>query len=268
MATCSTGGSNAGLVRGTITTKPKSGDALWVAPPTSNEEEETREMTEPTWVQCKETVRRGQWEDNQCSKSKTGGGWETQEVIATTEVTSSGELELEDSKATGGAVALKCTGNSTGWVGGNTAGGVVSMTNIKCGFVSKKHGSCEESAGVTAKPRNLPWGIKLEERTGGVRDMLESGDRKEEGNGEPGWAVECTVVGVIKITDRCEHSDNTTSVVGNRATGALETTFDETTQEETMATCSVGGSNAGLVRGAITTKAKDSAALWVADKSL
>ena len=274
MFKCTAGGAEAGLVHGKILSKPRGSGSLWVLQSGEKEEkeekgkeegeEETHSPAGLTWVQCKETVGKGRWEDDRCTKPEGTGDWETQEVIATTEVTSSSRLELEDSKATGGAVALKCTGNSTGWVGGNTAGGVVSMTNIKCGFVSEKHGSCEESAGVTAKPRNLPWGIKLEERTGGVRDMLESGDRKEEGNGEPGWAVECTVVGVIKITDRCEHSDNTTSVVGNRAEGTIESQSEGVTKKETMATCSTGGSNAGLVRGTITTKPKSGDALWVA----
>ena len=71
-------------------------------------------MAVPRWVHCVK-VEKGKWLDNNCAKAGEGT-WETKELVGTSEVTSSGELEMEDSKATGGAVDLECAGTSKGWV--------------------------------------------------------------------------------------------------------------------------------------------------------
>ena len=68
---------------------------------------------------------------------------------------------------------------------------------------------------------------------------------------------------VLKITDTCEHSGNTVSTNALRSTGELKEKFDERTKEETMATCSVGGADAGLVRGTLTNKLSSGNALWI-----
>jgi hypothetical protein len=221
-------------------------------------------MATPRWVTC--VKGSGKFENNQCVKIGSGG-WETKELVGTSTVTSSGELELEDANATGGATGIKCKGTGTGWVANLTTGagedGVTKISATSCSFLSGKVGSCEESKGATAKPRNLPWGTRLEERGSEVRDVLVSGPKNEEGNGEPGWSVECTVAGILKITDTCERSGNTVNTANVRSTGELEEKFDERTKEETMATCSVGGSNSGLVRGTLTNKLSSGAALWI-----
>jgi hypothetical protein len=226
-------------------------------------------MATARWVKCEKVLTGGHWSSGTCATA--GTGWETKEVEGTSEVTSSGELELEDSKATGGATGIKCKGTGTGWIANLTSGGTGGVTTIKatsCSFLAGKVGSCEESKGVTAKPRNLPWGTKLVEKENEVRDELNSGPKKEEGNGEPGWSVECTVDGILKIVDTCERQDNTTNAIANRSTGELENKFDKTTEEETMATCSVGGSNAGLARGTITSKLTNENAFWIVAPNL
>ncbi len=261
MATCSVGSTNAGLARGTITSKLTNGNAFWTTPPGP-----PPTVANPRWGDCvKVGATEGHYSSGLCNES--GTGWETKELEGTSTVTASGELELEDAKATGGATGIKCKGTSTGWIANPTSGngqnGITTITATSCTFLSGKVGSCEESKGVTAKARNLPWGTRLIERETEVRDELNSGPKKEEGNGEPGWSVECTVAGILKITDTCEHQGNTLSTTPNRTTGELEEKFDKRTEEETMATCNVGGTNAGLARGTITSKLTNGNAFWI-----
>jgi hypothetical protein len=227
-------------------------------------------MATARWVTC--VKGSGPFSTNQCTTTGSGG-WETKELAGTSTVTSSGELELEDAKATGGATGIICKGSGTGWVAnlstGNGEDGVTKITATSCKFLSGKVGACEESKGVTAKARNLPWGTKLVENgKKEVRDEIVSGAKKEEGEGEPGWSVECTVGGILKITDTCEHSGNTVSTHANRSTGELEESFDEITKAETMAKCSVGGAEAGLVRGTLANKLSSGAALWILSPEL
>ena len=255
MAKCTASAKDSGLVRGTTIAKLRNGNALWVQPPS----EETAEVaTAPRWVDCaKVGESEGHFSSGSCTTS--GSGWETKELAATSEVTSSGELELEDEEAPGGAVNIKCTGSGTGWVS-NVArksepgeGGVTTVTNIKCSFV--KHGECEESAGVTAKPLNLPWGTKLLERGSEVRDEIPVG---------AGWNVECTVAKILKIQDKCEAVvNNTANVVANRSSLTVESVFDERTKEETMAKCTASAKDSGLVRGTTIAKLRNGNALWV-----
>ena len=98
-------------------------------------------MAVPRWVHCVKSEK-GKWSDGTCSKS--GTGWETKELVGTSEVTSSGELELEDTKATGGAVSVKCSGENKGWVA-NLASltepgedGVATITQHKMRFRKKR----------------------------------------------------------------------------------------------------------------------------------
>ena len=232
-------------------------------------------MAVPRWVHCVKSTT-GTYNSGLCTTA--GTGWETTEVIGTSEVTTStSKLELEDTKATGGAVDIECSGTGTGWVTnlstktipGEDGIAAINEASIKCAFIEKKHGSCEEEIEPKAHPRNLPWGTKLKEVVKGteegeeVRDELVSGPRNQEGNGEPGWAVECRVAGILKISDRCEASGRTIRVRSNRATGKTEFVFDKKTEEEGRATCSVGGEKAGRVTGTILSSLRSGNALWV-----
>jgi hypothetical protein len=170
-----------------------------------------------------------------------------------------GNWKLEDEEAPGGPVNIKCAGSDTGWVSNPASksepgeDGIATVTNIKCSFV--KHGECEESAGVTAKPLNLPWGTKLMERGSEVRDEIPVG---------AGWDVECTVAKILKIEDKCEAVvNNTANVVANRSSLTVESVFDGRTKEETMAKCSATGTDSGLVRGTTISKLRNGNALWV-----
>ena len=216
-------------------------------------------MAAPKWVHCVKVATGGQWSSGTCKTA--GTGWETKAITETSEVTTSGKLELEDQEAPGGAVAITCTGRDLGWVANlstSAEGGMFNISSIACTFVSGKNGSCESTKAVTAAPRNLPWGTKLEEKSGEVRGTLVSGST----SGAPGWAVECTVAGVLKITDTCERSGNTTKEK-NSSEGTIESEFDNVTKEEPMATCSASGKASGLVRGIITAKLRSGNAFWI-----
>ncbi len=231
-------------------------------------------MATARWVTCEKGS--GKYTSNTCT-TLGAGGWETKELAGTSTVTGSGEVEMEDSKATGGATAIKCKGSGTGWVAnpktGNGEGGTITVTASSCSFI--KAGSCETSKTVTGKARNLPWGSRLVEgpraessgigavNANEVRAELVSGPRKEEGNGEPGWSVECTVGGILKITDTCERQGNTGSTNALRSTGEMEGKSETLTEAETKATCSVGGANAGAVRGTGVSKLSSGNALWI-----
>jgi hypothetical protein len=216
------------------------------------------------WVTC--VKGSGVYTSTTCT-TVGAGGWETKELAGTSTVTSSGEVEMEDAKATGGATGIVCKGTGTGWVSNPTTGngedGVTTITQTSCKFLTGKVGSCEESKGISARARNLPWGTKLVEREKEVRDELRSGPHDEEGNGEPGWSFECTVAGILKITDTCEHQGNTANVIAKRSTGEVEGKADERTKEETMGTCSVGGRESQLLRGTISSRLSSGNAFWV-----
>ncbi len=214
-------------------------------------------MAVPRWVTCEKVSSGGHFSSGSCTTA--GTEWATKELVGTSEVTSRGSLELEDQEALGGAVNLLCSGTGTGWVSNsaNTSepgeGGAATITNVKCSFI--KHGECEESAGVTAKPLNLPWGGRLKESGSEVRG---------EGPIGAGWDVECTVAKILKIQDKCESIiHNTGNVLPNRTNSTVEGVADEVTKEETMAKCSASGKESGLVRGTLISKLRSGNALWV-----
>ena len=214
-------------------------------------------MAVPRWVHCVKSAT-GKYSNGLCNAS--GTGWETKELTETSEVTSSGELELEDTKATGGAVAVKCTGNNTGWVSNpkatNESGedGVATITNVKCVFV--KEGLCRKIISVEA--RNLPWGTRLEESGTEVRDEIITGSA----SGEPGWKVSCENILGGTTEDTCVRSGNTVNAIAIRATGKLESVFDAITAKS-KAKCTIGGSAAGNVSGTVLSLLRSGNALWI-----
>ena len=108
------------------------------------------------WEQCKNVGTGGHWSNALCSKPATGGAWETKEVTETEELTSSGEVELTDTKATGGESTIKCKGSDAGWIGAKGGDGETVVTAEGCTRVT---GLCESN--VTARAINLPWYTQL-----------------------------------------------------------------------------------------------------------
>jgi hypothetical protein len=223
-------------------------------------------MAVPRWVHCVK-VTTGQWEDPNCSKKGSTNVYETQAITATSEVTSSGTLKLED---TATKVKLTCTGSNRGWVVNLTTGaGEDGIIEIAASGCKTQEGSAECTEPLF-EARNLPWGTRLvegkrakegtKEEVGPeeVRDELISGPKKQEGEGEPGWAVRCTVGGIIKVTDRCEKSGTSQNARNNRETGATEFVFSKE-----PAKCSFAGGETGKAEGTVISKLRALTALWV-----
>lgn len=204
---------------------------------------------QPKWVAC-EKVTSGKWTNNNCTTAGSGT-FETKAVTETVEVTSSspGGLELEDSKATGGATAITCEGSDLGTVGNEGSDSVTRITASNCTLVKEKHGSCEEGKPLTARALNLPWATKLEEvenKTTKEKEVRDSVTSLVSGK-SPGWAVECTVAKVLKITDECT-GNTSTGITNVRNEGKVKAEFDKVTAEK-PGTCTVGGASSGFVRG-------------------
>ena len=204
----------------------------------------TPALAVPKWQWCVKSIS-----ESECLKIGEGNA-ESTEIVETEEVTSSGELEIEDEKATGGAVAVKCKGSGAGWVddpSGAGDDGVSAISNLSCTLV--KAGQCKEL--VSVKPRNLPWGSRLAGKEKAVRDELVSGPKKEIGSGEPGWTVVCkTIIG--EVTDTCEGTVSA-KTTDNEAKGVVEEEFEA---KSGKTTCTLGGAKAGNMRGSLTIKVK------------
>jgi hypothetical protein len=228
-------------------------------------------MAAPRWVHCVKvkTAGTGQWNNANCSEIDKTNEYETKAITETSEVTSSGKLTRTDTDTIEGEVKIECEESNRGWVvnlgTGPGEGGIISISAINCKTLK---GTCEKPNGSA---RNLPWGIRLVEVAGKeeVRDELISGPRKEEGEGQPGYAVECTVGGIIKVIDRCERSGTTQNVLNNRVTGATAFVFEAKAGEN--ANCSEAKEKAretGTVLGTVTEKLRALTSLWVLAQNL
>jgi len=188
------------------------------------------------WGLCSK-VESGKFKDSLCLQPGTGA-FEFKKLTAAVAVTgaSEGKIKLEDMEATGGASLIECEGNQEGTVGPGVEDEVTKITATSCVIVS---GSCENEA--TAKAVNLPWKTELAEEGGVVYDKIISGT-----GGEPGWKVECKVLGIFKVQDTCEGTAKTRSL--DIHNGVL-VHFEPPLQKP--AKCSLSGKESGLVTGLV-----------------
>jgi hypothetical protein len=105
----------------------------------------------------------------------------------------SGKVKVTDAKTVAGALSLECEDTVEGSSGMAGFGEVTKLTASKCGAAKV----CESGASNTIEPLNLPWYSELVTVEGTIRDVVRSS-----GNGTPGLAVHCKVVGV-KMVDEC-----------------------------------------------------------------
>jgi hypothetical protein len=160
-------------------------------------------------------------------------------------VSASYKLQFADLAATGGSTEMVCEGSSTGRIGPLAHDEVVTLTAEKCRFVSGKNGSCEAEKEVTGRAVNLPYLTLLITVGAGVtEDLISPGAR----GGNPGWSVECTVLGVFRTQDTCTSPDTRTLVVN--LAGGVDTIFQES---ETLS-CTLGNSTSGMVFGTALNK--------------
>jgi len=202
------------------------------------------------WEQCKNVGTGGHWSDALCSKPATNGAWETKEVTETEEVTSSGEVELTDTKATGGASTIKCKGFDVGWIGVNGGDG---ETVVKATGCTRVEGLCESN--VTAVAINLPWYTQLAISGSEIRDRVRSAAAAG-----PGYKVECVTGGIFKVADECTGGISTKMT--NSSDGNVQAEFDAISEAET-GTCKLGGAGSGRVRGHVHNQQRKEVATYV-----
>jgi hypothetical protein len=194
----------------------------------------------PVFEQCRENAGSGtKWEDKGCSKASGTGKWEWKELTTTEKTISSGTLTLQDTKVPiVGTVEVICGGTDEGAIGPGKFDRVTVITPVNC----KAGKNCEEVKKVEA--RNLPWQTELFETESTVRDAIKEG---EAGAKEPGWKVECKVLGVTKA-DEC---------ISNKQSVSVSTDFFfigfsvllSFLKNSGKAKCEVGGAESGVVEG-------------------
>jgi hypothetical protein len=163
----------------------------------------------------------------------TGDVWTKGETIVKENVVvkskSVGGIKLEDSKM---GVAIECLISDEGKIGNEGKGEVTAITTSEC----KTLKACEAGT-ITANAVHLPWKTQLQEVEENARDKISNG-----GSGEPGWKIECKVIGIL-LTDEC---NGETSQGTENVSGGVDTIFDS---KSAHLNCSAGGPGAGVVSG-------------------
>jgi len=154
--------------------------------------------------------------------------------------TGSGKLTLTDTNGFfGSTVSVTCTGTTTGTAG---PGAVDTTSTVTVSSCTTDEGTCGSPSATAV---DLPWKTELSTVNGVVRDTI-----RADGNGQPGYAVTCTVGG-FRITDTCKSERGQPKVTLNTSPVPIE--FDA---ESGTADCTNGGAGAGHVRGSLTVSSK------------
>lgn len=164
--------------------------------------------------------------------------WTLNGAAITTAVPTHGEgtLTLTDTQGLfGNPVSIICTGTMTGTAG---PGAADTTSTVKVTSCESDVGTCGEPA---AEAVNLPWKTELSTVGGVVRDTI-----RADGNGEPGYKVECTAFG-FRISDTCLSEEGQPSVTLN--TSPVPVVFDANSGN---ANCELGGAGQGHVGGSLT----------------
>jgi hypothetical protein len=179
--------------------------------------------------------------------------WLVNGAEVTTELTveSTGELLLEDDKAPlVGKAAVLCSVIIDGWVGPNSLGfesEILTLAGLAVGtLTSGTRLACTSQTGCEATPAplvnalNLGWETEVALAEGATSTTIARLRLPHAGGGNPGWEVECNVLGV-KVVDECTGPE---FVSGSALEGAslLEAIAGG-------ATCTQGGANSGLIEG-------------------
>jgi len=196
----------------------------------------------PVWEQCtteKTTVTK--YTENKCLTASSTGAWGWKELETTEAVIGHATLLLKDTKVTLGPASVRCGGTEEGLIGPGKLDKVTKVTVVKCERV--EDGPCEELKEV--KPVDLPWQTTLWETAKTVYDKVEP-----DGNGQPGWSVECKTPLGTK-TDTCTSEtgkEASTTMTNKQLSGTVLASFQSTAPK---GKCSEGGKEAGEVTGPV-----------------
>jgi len=192
------------------------------------------------WQHCEKVgAPKGSFSEHLCKTKEAGGEWEWIPIKkeSSEKVVIEGELELEDSESTLGAVRIKCKVSSTGLVEAEGKGTIETATLTECKVVKGTCGSPK------AEAIHLPWDTELVEEGGKIRDKI-----KSSGAGAPGYKVTCTVI--IKVTDTCE-AETSTAITNNVEASLVEASFEA---KSGKAKCSLSKKESGSVSGTLKIK--------------
>ncbi len=202
-----------------------------------------------TWEHCTKGAVAGltKWTDHNCSTASGTGEWQWKAINNTEEVRLKGSLKLSDTKVPlAGTVSVECSGEGIGSVGPGQLDRInkIETSPPQCRNIAK----CEELKKVEAV--DLPWQSEAYNTEGKHFDRLVG-----TGNGEPGWNVECKVLGVTKA-DICLQEaakpesialENKATVVGSETQLLVLATFSG----KEKANCEIGKEKAGEVTGSL-----------------
>jgi hypothetical protein len=183
-------------------------------------------------------------------------------------VDSEGTLLLEDTDT---GTAVQCEGTNTGDVGSDGTDLVATITVLEptCDFDPGKLGECLPltEGELVVVPENLPWltelVLELYLNVSTLSDMVTA-----DGNGNPAWLVECTVLVLgnpTKADDLCEAALGNTLVTNEvvGGVGVIDVEFMEDFEPFANCDVTVGGvlvlsaTASGLVNGLVTILAVD-----------
>ncbi len=178
------------------------------------------------WEQCgteKAATAKSKYTEHQCTTASGTGGWAWEVAPLSEASVTHGSLKLTDSKE---KTEVECYGEGKG-----TLAKVETVTVISCRTIK----GCEANT-VTAEARDLPWKTELFESESKKFEALE-----EEGtNGEPGWAVTCSIL-KVKDTDTCKAEGVESLALLNVNSGSGGLLVLATFQHLRTANCTLGG---------------------------
>jgi hypothetical protein len=148
-----------------------------------------------------------------------------------------GTMLFEDMNSTGKPDLLCELSKTTGKLEDD---GVLEIKATECIKPEIDSGTC---GSPVISPVHLPWIAVVEEPSEGVFELrVVSGHE-----GEPGWLVECTVLG-IKATDTCT-TNKSQMLLQNSEGGVVKAEYMEEVASEEDANCTLGGAEQGLQVG-------------------
>jgi hypothetical protein len=195
------------------------------------------------WEQCSEGGSATKDTTDQCTTASGTGKWEWNEVTGTEEVRIKGSVRITDTKVPlAGKVSVECFVEGIGHVGPGEHSRIneIKTSAEKCRNVEK----CEKVE--KSEARDVPWQAESDDAEGQALDMLTSA-----GSGEPGWKIECKVLGVTEADECLAESELPERVVlENKATGS-ELLVLARFNNEVKGKCSIGGAEAGEITGTL-----------------